>query len=47
MNSFLVDLRYAARSIRRSVRITHIVVVTLGLAIGLNATIFSGVSALL
>ena len=47
MASFLKDLRYGARSLRRSPGFTLATVLALALGIGANTTLFSVVSALL
>jgi macrolide transport system ATP-binding/permease protein len=47
MSGVLHDIRYAVRQLRRSPVFTAVAVLSLGLGIGLNTTIFSVVSALL
>jgi putative ABC transport system permease protein len=43
MDSFLGDIRYSLRSIRKSLGVIAVAVVSLGLGIGANVTIFSAV----
>ena len=47
MRSFWQDLRYAARTLRNSPSFTIIAIVTLGLGIAVNTTIFSVINSLL
>ncbi|HEX5046411.1 MAG TPA: ABC transporter permease [Gammaproteobacteria bacterium] len=47
MSTFLLDLRHSLRSLRRSPGFTVVAALTLALGIGINTTIFSGISALL
>src|SRR3954466_16384237 len=47
MTSFLQDLRYAFRTLRRSAGLTLVIILSLGIGIGANTAIFSVVSALL
>ncbi|MBA0084713.1 MAG: ABC transporter permease [Acidobacteria bacterium Pan2503] len=47
MHSFLQDLRYAARALRNSVGFTLIAVITLGLGMAVNTTVFSLINGML
>ena len=47
MHSFWQDLRYAARTLRNSPGFTIIAVVTLGLGMAVNTTVFSVINGLL
>jgi predicted permease len=47
MTTFLQDLRYAIRTIRRSTALSLVIVVSLAIGIGANTAIFSVVNALL
>lgn len=47
MSTLLLDLRYAFRTLRKSPLFTAVAVVTLGLGIGVNTTVFSVVDAIM
>src|ERR1700719_4836367 len=47
MHSFWQDLRYAARTLRNSPGFTVIAIVTLGLGMAVNTTVFSVINGLL
>src|SRR5215467_8956544 len=47
MDSFWLDLRYAFRALRNSPGFTAIAIVTLGLGLAVNTTIFSVINGLL
>src|SRR5438552_1642118 len=47
IDSFVRDIRYSARGLRKSVGFTVVAVMTLGLAIGANTIIFSAINSLL
>jgi len=47
MDTFLQDLRYALRTLRKSPMLTLVIVASLGIGIGANSAIFSVVDALL
>src|SRR6476620_8153824 len=47
MSSFLQDVRYAIRTLRRSAGLTAVIVGSLAIGIGANSAIFSVVNALL
>ena len=47
MHTFLQDLRYAVRMLRKNLMLTAVIVISLGIGIGANSAIFSVVDALL
>src|SRR5215472_3688855 len=47
MENFWQDLRYAARSLRNSAGFTLIAIVTLGLGMAVNTTVFSVINGIL
>src|SRR5689334_15076129 len=47
MTTFLQDIRYAIRTLRRSAALSLVIVVSLAIGIGANTAIFSVVNALL
>ncbi len=47
IDSFVRDIRYSARGLRKSVGFTAVAVLTLGLGIGANTVIFSAINSLL
>ena len=47
MNAFLQDVRYAVRTLRRSLGLTLVIVASLAIGIGANTAVFSLVDTVL